>query len=94
MAFPPHAIFYTKCVLLLQDAAMCGDGENTFFELSAARSSMLISDSIVIGGQRRSVKKIMAFRREWLDEHWATPMSQLSNRLTGRARRSNDCIIS
>ena len=86
--------FTQNVLFLLQDAGMCGDSNNTFFELSAARSSMMISDSIVIGGQKRSVKKIMAFKRQWLDDNWKTPMSQLSNRLTGRARRSNDCIIS
>ena len=53
---------------------MCGNNLNTFYEISAIRSNLLVSDSIIIGGQRRQVHKIMAFKREWLEKIWRAPI--------------------
>ena len=36
---------------------MCGDSNNAFVELSAVRYRLLLTDTILIGGQKRSVKK-------------------------------------
>lgn len=63
------------------DEEMCGNNNNTFFELSAVQSNLLVSNSIVIGGQRRSVKKIMAYKRQWLVENWQNPMLSFTERL-------------
>ena len=53
---------------------MCGDSNNQFFELSAVRTNLLISESVMIGGQRRAVKNIMYFKPVWLLVNWTTPM--------------------
>ena len=60
---------------------MCGGKNNAFFELSAVQSSLLISDSIVIGGQTRTVKKIMVYTPQWLMENWRNPMLLYEQRL-------------
>ena len=64
---------------------MCGNNNNTFFELSAVESNLLISNSILIGGQRRTVKKIMAYTPQWINENWNRPMLRYTDRLTRMA---------
>ncbi|XP_045207343.2 uncharacterized protein LOC123559516 [Mercenaria mercenaria] len=67
--------------VIFQDDSMCGDSNNSFFEISAVQHNLLLSDSIIIGGQRRHVSKIMAFKQQWLITNWVTPMQQFSPRL-------------
>ena len=57
---------------------MCGDSNNAFFELSAVQHNLLLTDTILIGGQRRSVKKIMAYKRQWVLNFWVDPVRQLA----------------
>lgn len=70
---------------------MCGYGENAFFKINAVRHNLVVSESIVIGGQRRAVFKIMAFRRQWLTANWVEPMQHFAPRLariaTGNPRQ-------
>lgn len=67
--------------VIFQDDTMCGNSSNAFFEISAVRHDLLLSDSIIIGGQRRAVSKIMAFKRQWLLNNWVNPMQQFATRL-------------
>ena len=60
---------------------MCGDSNNAFLELSAVRHMLLPTDTILIGGQRRSVKKIMAYKRQWIDNFWTEPVTHFETRL-------------
>ena len=60
---------------------MCGDSNNAFFELNAVRHRLLHTDTILIGGQRRSVKKIMAYKRQWIDNFWTEPVTHFETRL-------------
>ena len=60
---------------------MCGDKQNQFFKLEAVRTNLLISESLMIGGQRRAVKNIMAFKPVWLQENWVIPMQTYTERL-------------
>lgn len=67
--------------VIFQDDIMCGDSSNEFYEISAVRNNLLISDSIIIGGQRRAVSKIMAFKQQWLINYWVNPMKHFAPRL-------------
>ena len=60
---------------------MCGNNNNNFFELSAVQSNMLFSDIILIGGQRRAIKKILAYKPQWLMDNWRNPMLRYTERL-------------
>lgn len=71
--------------VIFQDDEMCGSSSNTFYELSSVHDSLVLTDSIVIGGQRRTVKKIMAYTREWFYKNWYTPMLSFTERLAGLA---------
>lgn len=66
---------------IFQDDSMCGDSNNSFFEISAVQHNLLLSDSIIIGGQRRHVSKIMAFKQQWLITNWMQPMQHFAPRL-------------
>ncbi|XP_060570360.1 uncharacterized protein LOC132728697 isoform X2 [Ruditapes philippinarum] len=75
--------------VIFQDDTMCGDSSNEFYEISAVRNNLVISDSIIIGGQRRAVSEIMAFKQQWLINNWVNPMKHFAPRLariTGAAR--------
>ncbi|WAR06109.1 hypothetical protein MAR_021478 [Mya arenaria] len=67
--------------VIIQDDAMCGDSYNAFFEISAVRHDLLVTNSILIGGQQRAVSKIMAYRHLWILNYWTTPMKAFAGRL-------------
>lgn len=60
---------------------MCGDNTNKFYELSAVKTNLLISESLMIGGQQTTVKKIMAYKQTWLVKNWVDPMKSFVDRL-------------
>ena len=62
------------CTNLFQNSEMCVAENNAFFELSAVESSLLISESIVIGGRIRHVKKIMTYTPQWIYDFYFDPM--------------------
>ena len=78
------------------------DSSNEFFELSAVSTRMVVTDSLMVGGQRKRVQKIMMFKKSWLETYYLEPMKEYAER--GSRRRaiqappprrqsSNDCII-
>lgn len=81
----------TLCILLspdeligkviFQDDRMCGSSSNKFFEISAVSNRLLVTDSILVGGQSRAVSKIMVFRRDWISRYWVEPMKTFAPRL-------------
>ncbi|KAL3863089.1 hypothetical protein ACJMK2_004865 [Sinanodonta woodiana] len=64
-----------KCIFL--DDELCGKNANDFFKLSAVQNRFLVTSDIVIGGTKRTVHKIMACRKYWLDIYWVDAMKQL-----------------
>ena len=46
------------------------NGANKFFEVSAVSTKLLVSESLLIGGQRKRVQKIMMFKKEWLERSY------------------------
>ncbi len=53
---------------------LCGDSGNEFFELSAVRTELAVAGTVLIGGQRRQVHKIMTFKMDWLRRNWVVPI--------------------
>lgn len=60
---------------------MCGNSKNSFFEISAVSRNLLVTDSILIGGQRTAVSKIMAYKQQWILTYWVQPMQYFTPRL-------------
>lgn len=52
-----------------------------FYEINAVNTSLVVTDSIVIGGQRKRVEQIMTFKMNWLHYNYLQPLQQLSERL-------------
>ena len=76
------------------------DSNNEFFELSAVSTRMVVTDSLVVGGQRKKVQKIMMFKKVWLETYYLKPLKEFAERRSRPAIRSppprqssNDCII-
>jgi hypothetical protein len=68
-----------KC--MFQDDDMCGASQNCFFELSSVESQFLVTDSVLIGGQRTRVQNIMCYKESWLINNWLLPMKQVVDEL-------------
>ena len=53
---------------------MCGDSGNQFYNLEVARTQLAVAGSIMIGGQRKQVQRIMTFKMGWINRNWANPI--------------------
>ena len=77
------------------------DSANEFFELSAVNTRMVVTDSLVVGGQRKRVRKIMMFKKSWLENNYLEPMKEYAERGSRRQairappprQRNDDCVI-
>ena len=72
------------------------DGANAFLELSAVRTDMIMTNSLVVGGQRRNIQKIMLFKEVWMERNYIEPLRSIarSGRRPPPPRRSNSsCTI-
>jgi len=70
-----------------EDGALCGTSINRIYELSQVRNQLLVVNSIFIAGRNRSVKKVMAYRPEWLRIYYIRPMAALTVILEQERRR-------
>jgi len=61
-----------------QDGDLCGTSINRIYEISQVRHNLLAVDSIFIAGRNRRVKKVMAYRPEWLKTYYIRPMAALT----------------
>ena len=75
------------------------DKINQFFELSAVSTNLLVSESLLVGGQHMRVQKIMMFKKCWIESYYLNPLLSYQGqrqrpaiRSTPR-RNSSSCII-
>ncbi|CAF1269782.1 unnamed protein product [Rotaria sordida] len=67
--------------------ALCPDSNNEFYEIGQVRRQLVIVQSIVIGGQSRQVKRIMAYRQMWMRRNYYEPMQRLAFRFSPAGQR-------
>ncbi len=53
---------------------------NEFFELSSVSTQMVVTDSLLIGGQRKKVQKIMMLKMSWLENYYLEPLKKFAER--------------
>jgi hypothetical protein len=66
---------------------LCPDASNEFYEIGQVRNQLLVVQSIVIGGQQRQVKKIMAYKPVWMQNNYYQPMRNLVYRFSPQGQR-------
>lgn len=87
--------------VFFQNDRMCGDRSNEFYDIGTVASQLVVSNSIVIGGQRKNIRKIMTFKMSWLRKNYLEPIQALASELDeaeesrrrraiAAARRSNN----
>ena len=90
--------------VFFQNDRMCGDSSNEFYDIGTVASQLVVSNSIVIGGQRKNIRKIMTFKMSWLRNHYLEPIQALARELDeaeeSRCRRAiaarrsnNECAM-
>ena len=92
--------------VFFQNDQMCGDSSNEFYDIGTVASHLVVSSSIGIGGQKKSIRKIMTFKMSWLQNNYLEPLQALARELdeaeNSRRRRAleaqrrndNSCVIS
>lgn len=56
--------------VIFPSAELCGSYNNKFYDISVVSTRMVVASSIMIGGQQRRVRKIMAFKESWLRTYY------------------------
>lgn len=69
------------------------DSGNEFYELSAVRTKMVVSESFLVGGQEKKVQSIMMFKKVWMDTYYIQPLRDIQREIRPRPVRSG-CVVS
>ena len=89
-----------RCIF--QNDGLCGDSNNEFYNVNAVNTTLVVANSVVVGGQRRQVQKIMVFKRVWMERNYFQPLGELNERLrrqrtawsgSSNTNQSGTCII-
>ena len=73
---------------IFHPAKECGEFSNAFLELNAVKTDLVVTNSLVVGGQRKNIQKIMLFKEVWMEKYYNEPLRSISrsNRPPPRAR--------
>ena len=55
----------------------CGGSSNKFLELSAIKTDVVVTDSLLVGGQRKKIQKIMIFLKSWTEDYYNEPLRSI-----------------
>ena len=50
---------------------------NEFYEVSAISTRVLVSQSLLVGGQQKKVQKIMKFKKSWIEKYFINPLRSI-----------------
>ena len=77
----------------------CGGHNNAFLELSAVQTDLVVTDHLLVAGQRRQIRKVIKFKKVWIENNYLKPLQAIQNSSRPRLRappprRSDDsCTI-
>ena len=58
---------------------LCGDSSNEFYKLAQVDTILSLRSTAVIGGQTTQIRKIMVYKRHWLDDYYYNPVRALAS---------------
>ena len=61
-----------------------GGCNNEFYELSAVSTRVLVSESLMVGGQQKRVRKIMKFKKSWIENNYINALRAIERGETSR----------
>jgi hypothetical protein len=66
------------------------NGSNRFLKLSATKTGIIATESLLIGGQSKKIVNIMQYKNSWMENNYYTPVRELRHNLSASTRSSND----
>ena len=62
----------------VDDDSDFGGLTNHFFQVSAVSTKLIVAESLLIGGQQKKVRKIMKFKKSWVESYYLNPLRSIS----------------
>ena len=87
LALSPDKLIGSILFPATDDEEFTGGCDNEFFELSAVNTRVLVSESLLIGGQQKKVRKIMKFKKAWIENNFINPLRSIERGQTPAVSR-------
>jgi len=71
-----HHWLLGKCIYPVDETG--GRANNRFLEITSTQTKFAASATVLVGGQRRRVTKIMLYERQWLQNNYLGPLERLT----------------